>query len=119
MAVIDKKTGKIETITQLESLPAWDGMATYGGKVFIRGGGRGFSSKTETVFHDGAARNVATFHSGITGGSFQNATVSRAVDGHLTAILGREAAARRTRLTMEDLIKENRRLEADLKGLKA
>jgi outer membrane protein assembly factor BamB len=35
MAVIDKKTGKIETITQLESLPAWDGMATYGGKVFI------------------------------------------------------------------------------------
>jgi hypothetical protein len=41
------------------------------------------------------------------------------MDGHLTCILGREAAARKTRLTMEELLKENKKLEVDLKGLKA
>jgi hypothetical protein len=40
------------------------------------------------------------------------------VDGCLIAILGREAAARKTRLTMDELIKENRKLEVDLQGLK-
>jgi len=53
------------------------------------------------------------------GGHFENANVQRAVDGHLTCILGREAAARKTRLTMEELLKENKKLEVDLKGLKA
>jgi len=44
--------------------------------------------------------------------------VRRAVDGCLTCILGREAAARGGILTMEQLLTENRRLEVDLKGLK-
>jgi len=40
------------------------------------------------------------------------------VDGCLTCILGREAAARRARLTMEELLKENMKLAVDLTGLK-
>ena len=43
----------------------------------------------------------------------------RAVDGVLTVALGREAALRRTKLTMDDLLRENKRLEADLSGLTA
>jgi len=64
-------------------------------------------------------RNVASFYRNITEGHFENASVQRAVDGHLTGILGREAAARKKRLTMEELLKENKKLEVDLKGLKA
>jgi len=41
------------------------------------------------------------------------------VDGSLTTILSREATMRRVRLTMEELIKDNPRLELNLKGLKA
>jgi hypothetical protein len=36
----------------------------------------------------------------------------------LTCILGKEAAARGTRLTMEQILAENKRLEVDLAGLK-
>ena len=49
---------------------------------------------------------------------YDNPTVRRAVDGTLTAILGREAAARGRYLTMDELIKENKRLQVDLHGLK-
>ena len=35
------------------------------------------------------------------------------------AILAREAAMRQTRLTMEELLKENKKLEFDTSGLKA
>ena len=55
----------------------------------------------------------------MTNGRSENPTVRRAVDSALTCILGREAASRRIRLTMDDLIKENKRLEVDLTGLKA
>jgi hypothetical protein len=43
----------------------------------------------------------------------------RPIDGCLACILGREAAARGTELTMEQVLKENRKLEVDLTGLKA
>jgi predicted dehydrogenase len=91
----------------------------YGGKVFIRGGDKHYSGNTPSVFRDGVVRNIAAFHRGIAEGPGGNPTVQRAVDGHLAAILGREAAARKARLTMEELIKENRRLEVDLAGLTA
>jgi len=42
-----------------------------------------------------------------------------AVDGVLTTILSREATMRRVQLVMEEVLRENRRLELDLKGLKA
>jgi hypothetical protein len=59
------------------------------------------------------------FYRNITEGRCENPTVKRAVDGHLTAILGREAAYRQGRLTMDELLKENKRLELNLSGLKS
>jgi hypothetical protein len=51
-------------------------------------------------------------------GAYTNDTCERAVDGVLTCVLGYEAAARRTRLSMETVLRENQRLEVDLRGLK-
>lgn len=91
----------------------------YGGKVFVRGGDKHYVGQVGSVFTEGVERNIASLYRNITGGCFENATVPRAVDGTLTAILGREAAARRRYLTMEELIKENRELKVDLGGMKA
>jgi len=95
------------------------GHLRYGGKVYVRGGDKHYAGQMGSVYTEGAVRNIASFHRSITEGHFENASVQRAVDGHLTGILGREAAARRTKVTMEELLKENKRLEVDLKGLKA
>jgi myo-inositol 2-dehydrogenase / D-chiro-inositol 1-dehydrogenase len=89
----------------------------YGGKVYVRGGPDHYSGTCGSVYDEGAIRNVAAFHKNIVEGNCQNPTVQRAVDGTLTAILGREAAARRCFLTIEDLVKENKRLDVNLKGL--
>jgi hypothetical protein len=48
---------------------------------------------------------------------FGNETVPRAILGHLTCILGREASARGCRLTLDELITENKKLTVDLTGL--
>jgi len=91
----------------------------YGGKVYLKAGAKTYVDKVGNVFDEGVERNIATFYRNITEGHFENGTVQRAVDGHLTAILGREAAARRSYMTMDELIKENKRLTVDLSGLKA
>lgn len=83
------------------------------GKLRFKGG------PVANLYKNGAVRNIATFHEQVTGGIFTNDTVRRSVDGCLACILGREAAARGTELTMEQLLKENQKLEPDLKGLKA
>ncbi|MBI2924704.1 MAG: Gfo/Idh/MocA family oxidoreductase [Verrucomicrobia bacterium] len=91
----------------------------YGGKASFKSREDGYNGQVENPYEAGAMRNIATFYQSVVEGNFENPTVRRAVDGALTTILGREAAARRTRLTMEELLKENKRLELDLKGLKA
>ncbi|HEY3324181.1 MAG TPA: hypothetical protein VGP72_27265 [Planctomycetota bacterium] len=91
----------------------------YGGKNVVRGGPKNFAGNCGSIYDDGAKRNIASFYTNVTEGKFENANVQRAVDGHLACILGREAANRRCFLTMETLLKENKRLEVDLKGLKA
>ena len=53
----------------------------------------------------------------IVGEHFENLTVPRAMDDVLTVVLGREAVLRCTKLTMGDLLRENRKLEVDLRGL--
>jgi predicted dehydrogenase len=83
------------------------------GKLRFKGG------PVENLYKNGAVRNIATFHQQVTDGVCANDTVRRSVDGCLACILGREAAARGAELTMEQLLKENRKLEPDLKGLKA
>ncbi len=70
------------------------------------------------LYEAGAVRNIAAFYQDVTAGRCENLTVRRAVDGCLTCILGREAALRHGRLTMEELLRENRRVEPELSGLK-
>ncbi|MGE5611182.1 MAG: Gfo/Idh/MocA family protein [Bacillota bacterium] len=92
----------------------------YGGRAMIRGGTMQYAGGTiDNLYEAGAVRNIATFYKNVTQGLFTNDTVRLAVDSCLVTILGREAAARKTRLTMDELIKENKRLEVDLSGLKA
>jgi len=92
---------------------------SYWGKSFLRGGPKHYGGgEVASLYDQGAMRNIAEFHRAIVEGRFDNPTVQRAVDGTLTAILGREASARGTRLTMEELLKENKKLEVDLTGLK-
>jgi predicted dehydrogenase len=90
----------------------------YGGKNYVRGGPKNYSGTSGDIYRDGAVQNIAAFYKGIVEGHHENPTAQRAVDGTLTAILGREAAARHGSLTMDDLIKENKRLEVSLEGLK-
>jgi len=91
----------------------------FAGKVFVHGGPKQYVGMvSNTIYPDGAKKNVADFYRNIIDGHFENGTVQRAVDGTLTAILGREASARHTKLTMADLIRENQKLEIDLTGLK-
>jgi len=95
------------------------GHIQYGGKVYVRGGEKHYVGNCGSIYDQGAIRNIATFYQSIVEGHFESPTVQRAVDGTLTAILGREAAVRRARLTLDELIKENKKLEVDLSGLKA
>jgi len=90
----------------------------YVGRVQLRGPENAYSGEVNDLYEAGAVRNIATFYRQITEGHCENATVSRAVDGVLTTILSREATMHRVQLTMDQLLRENRRLEVDLKGLK-
>ena len=91
----------------------------YGGKASLRGRENGYDGEVQNLYEAGAVRNIGKFYDCITGENFANDTVRRSVDGALATILGREAALRRTRLTWSELLKEHKRLEVNLRGLKA
>lgn len=92
----------------------------YQGKAYLRGGAHNFGGgKVENLYTAGAERNISAFHDAVTKGDVSNPTIKPAVDSALACILGREAAARGSRMTMADLIKENKSLEVDLTGLKS
>ena len=89
----------------------------YWGKAYVRGGPMHYGGgEIKNLYDDGAKRNIAAFYDAVINGRYDSATVDRSVDCTLTCILGREAARRGGLLTMDDLIKENKRLEIDLKG---
>jgi predicted dehydrogenase len=98
--------------------PAGNALINYWGKSQLHSADDAFAGTVENLYEAGAVRNIATFYKNVTEGHFENDTVQRSVDGALTCILGREAAARRIRLTMEELLRENKKLEVDLSGLK-
>jgi predicted dehydrogenase len=93
-------------------------LITYWGKASLRNGPGEYSGQVANLYQEGIVRNIAAFYENVTRGHFENPTVKRAVDSALACILGREAASRRIRLSMDDLIRENKRLEVDLTGLK-
>jgi predicted dehydrogenase len=91
----------------------------YGGRAFIRGGPKHYPGGTiDDLYRAGAVRNIATFHRQIVEGQLANETVRMGIDSCLATILGREACLRKGRMTMEELLKANRKLEVDLTGLK-
>jgi hypothetical protein len=77
-----------------------------------------FDTDVGNVYDEGVVLNIARFYQEVTEERVVNDTVPQAVDGALACILGREAAERGQRLTMEQVLKENRRLELELTGLK-
>jgi len=91
----------------------------YTGQVFIRGGSKHYSGAAAGgIYEDGARANIAEFYRCVTQGEFDNATAHRSVDCTLTGILGREAMLRKKWLTMDELIKEGKTREVNLRGLK-
>ena len=94
------------------------GTLEYWKKAEFRSDDDAYRANVENLYEAGAARNIDTFYRNVTEGRFANDTVPRAVDSALTCILGREAAARGTRLTMEQILAENKHLEVSLAGLK-
>lgn len=93
----------------------------YHKEAYLHGSGplRFRGGAVENLYKEGAVRNIATFHQQVTAGIFTNDTVRRSVDGCLACVLGREAAACGVELTMEQVLRENRKLEPDLTGLNA
>ncbi len=92
----------------------------YVGSAFVSGGSKPYDGgEVENLYQAGAVRNIAKFHDNIKKGDFSNPTVDPSVNSTLATILGREAARRRIRLAMGDLIEENRTIEVNLEGLKA
>ena len=94
------------------------GTLEYWRKAEFRSDDDAYRANVDNLYEAGAARNIEAFYRNITDGYFANDTVPRAVDSALTCILGREAAARGTRLTMDQILTENKKLEVDLAGLK-
>jgi len=63
--------------------------------------------------------NIAEFADSIIKGDYSNPTVAPSARSTLTAVLGREAAYRRTELTLDELMKEGKRLEPNLTGCRS
>ncbi|MHC4474448.1 MAG: Gfo/Idh/MocA family protein [Planctomycetota bacterium] len=91
----------------------------YGGQVIIRGDNFYRGGNTADIFKQGAVNNIAAFYDSITGRRFDNPTVAPSVRSNLVTILGRTAAYKGHRVTWDELIKANEKIETDLKGLKA
>ena len=94
-------------------------LVSYRGKSYLRGGPKHYGGgEVVSLCDQGAIRNIATFYENIVQGRCDNPTAQQAGDEVLTAVLGREASARRCCLTMDELIKENKESPFDLSGLK-
>jgi len=89
---------------------------SYAGKSYVRGGNRHFSGGIPNP-EQSVRTNIDSFYNLIQEQNTANLEVKRAVESNLTAILGREAAARRKYVELSELIRENRVLQPDLSGL--
>ncbi len=94
-------------------------LINYWGNANFRSSEDKYEAAVENLYEAGASRNIAAFYREVTENRLGNGTPERAVDGVLACILGREAALRNDRLSMAQLLKENKLLEVDLRGLKS
>lgn len=93
-------------------------LLNYWEKATFRSRDDAFSGPVENLYEAGVKRNIASYYRAVTEGDHSNSTVPRAVDGALACVLGRIAGERSRRVTMDEILKENARLEVDLSGLK-
>jgi predicted dehydrogenase len=91
----------------------------YFGRVFIRGEEVFEGGDVGNLYTTGTQANIHEFHQFITESKTDNPTVVPSVRSNLTAVLGREAAYRRREMSLAELIKENKKLEPDLKGVRS
>ncbi|HUW61864.1 MAG TPA: Gfo/Idh/MocA family oxidoreductase [Candidatus Bathyarchaeia archaeon] len=92
---------------------------SYNGRVRMLGNNAGWAGgKTEGLYERGAEVNIAAFHDCVQKGDCQNPTVEPSINSTLATILGRDACERKTRLTWEQMLAENRVVQPDLSGLK-
>ena len=68
-------------------------VVNYRGKSYLHGGPKHYGARTiESLYDQGAVRNIATFYDNIVHDDSTTRPWKRAVDDVLTAVLGREAA---------------------------
>ena len=91
----------------------------YGGRVFIRGQKSYAGGNTGPIFQEGCVQNIKDFYKNITEGNFANETVAPSVRSNLTCVLGREAAYKKAPVTWDEMLKEARKVDPKLEGLKA
>ncbi len=91
----------------------------YGGTVIIRGQNFYRGGRSPGIGKEGVVANIATFHESITGRNFDNPTVAPSVRSNLLTILGRTAAYEGRKVTWKEIINSKKKLDANLKGLKA
>lgn len=91
----------------------------YGGTVMIRGKNFYRGGSSPGIYKDGAVANIAEFRRCIAAGDVANPTVEPSVRSNLLTIFGREAAYSGELVYWEKLVKSDKRVDADLKGLKA
>ncbi len=90
----------------------------YGGAVKIHGKAPYPGGKTGRIYKDGPITNIATFHDSIQAGKVNNPTVAPSVRSNLTTIMGRTAAYTGKKVTWDDMMKANEKLDPRLAGAK-
>jgi myo-inositol 2-dehydrogenase / D-chiro-inositol 1-dehydrogenase len=90
----------------------------YFGSVWIRGNEPFKGGSVGNLYLTGAQANIVEFHRCITEKHHENLTAAASVRSNLLAVLGREAAYRGGEVSLQDLLKEGKTLEPDLKGLR-
>jgi predicted dehydrogenase len=98
---------------------AGNAMLGYSGIAQLINSSTAFKEDVVNLYEAGARRNISTFHKLILEDNYSNATVPHAVESALATILGREAGLKRTKMYMTQLLKENKKLEVNLHGLKS
>ena len=90
----------------------------YFGSVWIRGNEPFPGGSVGNLYTTGTQTNIREFARCARQSIFDNPTVAPSVRSNLTAILGREAAYRGGELTWTELLREGKKLEPDLRGVK-
>ncbi len=93
--------------------------ADYYTGVTLRGPETAVRATVADLYSSGTVVNINEFHAAVLKGDCANLTVAPSVRSNLTAILGREAAYGGKELTLAALLKEGKRLQPNLGGLKS